>query len=285
MGQRLTRGRRVRSAGASLLLLTPALALVLAVAIYPLALSIHDAFTVRDNGSEAFAWIRDNPVYLRILGRTAILSLVVAVLCLVLGYPYAYVATRSRSRLGVILIGLAVAPFWISGLVRIFSWFVLLQPNGLVTRVLGWFSIPPLLGTTAGVVVTMAQMLLPVMILMLVSAMRSIDRSLVTAAQALGATPAVAFFTVFLPLSLPGIVAGFVLVFILSIGFYVVPQIVGSPTQALFAQSIYEQAGGLANFGRAGALALLLLVVTLLCLAILSFVRSQLTRRLFSEKV
>jgi putative spermidine/putrescine transport system permease protein len=121
-----------------------------------------------------------------------------------------------------------------------------------------------LLGTTTGVTIAMAQVMAPYMILPLYADMRTVDRRLVQAAKSLGAGPATAFFKVFLPLTSRGIMAGSLIVFVLSLGFYITPAIIGSPTNSLISQAIVDQTNRLLDWGHAGAMSLVLFVVTFL---------------------
>jgi len=145
---------------------------------------------------------------------------------------------------------------------------VLLERNGIVQAILNaiGFENGVLIRTSLGVTLGMTQVLLPFMILPLYSAMEQIDRRLMTAAQSLGASRYRAFFRVYLPLSMPGVVAGAALVLVIALGFYVTPALLGSPQQALIAQLIRIRTGQLLDFGGAGALGVLLLVSTLLIL-------------------
>lgn len=247
----------------------PALALLALVLLYPLGLGVARSIGDRDGGVSAYAWFFENDVYVRIMLRTFVTAGAVTLVCLAVGYPYAYLMTIAGRRMRIVLLVVVLLPFWTSALVRTFAWVVLLQPSGVVSDLLGPFGVTDrLLGTQAAVWLGMAQLLLPFMVLPLYSTMRAIDRRLLQAAESLGARPSVAFARVFMPLSLPGVIAGSLIVFILSLGFYVVPALLGSPTDSLIAQTIYQQVSGLLFFGRGGALATLLLGATLLVLGI-----------------
>lgn len=204
-------------------------------------------------------------VVLRTLGMAA----VVTVLCVLCAYPYAHLMTIVGPRWRAVLTALVLLPFWTSLMARTFAWVVLLQDTGVVNGLLAAVGLGPtrLLGTTAGVSIAMAQVMLPFMVLPVYAAMRGIDRRLVDAAMGLGATPVAAFLRVYLPLSLRGVAAGATLVMVLSLGFYVTPSLVGSPQQSMLAQLIAVQVNQLLDFGAAGALAVTLLVVTLVLVA------------------
>ncbi|WP_395693498.1 ABC transporter permease [Nocardioides sp.] len=247
--------------------------------VYPLALGVYRSVVDRDGGTNAYAWFLDNTVYARILLRTFITAGWVTLICLALGFPYAYLMTVAGRRTRSVLMLVVLLPFWTSALVRIFAWVVLLQPGGIVSTALSPIGVGErLLGTQAAVLMGMSQLLLPFMVIPIYTAMRTIDPQLMLAAESLGARPTVAFWRVFAPLSAPGVWAGSALVFILSLGFYVVPALLGSPSQSLIAQTIYQQVSGLLYFGRGGALAVFLLAATILVFGSVALVRRLVSR-------
>jgi putative spermidine/putrescine transport system permease protein len=262
------------------LLLLPALA-VLALAFgYPVMAILFrslDDFLPSEAGQGAFAnyrWVVGEPVNVTVLLRTFRTALLVTVVSLLLSYPYAYLMTVVGRLARSILLGIVLLTFWTSLMVRNYAWLILLQDNGVVNQALGRVGVGPvhLIGTTAGVVIGMCQILVPFMLLPLYATLRGIDRRLLLAAQSLGARPAVAFARVYLPLSAPGIAAGALLVFVMSLGFYITPAVLGSPQNALFSQLIVTQVSNLLAWGRGGAMAALLLVGTFACLAIAALV-------------
>jgi putative spermidine/putrescine transport system permease protein len=200
------------------------------------------------------------------------MSLIVTAVTLLLGFPYAYLMTRVGTTWRGILIALVLLPFWTSLMARTFAWYVLLQDQGQINKALGLVGLGPfhLIRTTTGVTIAMTQVLLPFMVLPLYAVMSRIDPRMVEAAISLGASPVRAFRRVFVPLALPGVISGVALTGILALGFYVTPKIIGSPRQSMIAQLIDLQVSSLTDFGRAGALALLLLIVTGLLLLLVS---------------
>ncbi|MPZ24830.1 MAG: ABC transporter permease subunit [Dehalococcoidia bacterium] len=232
--------------------------------------SFTDFLTPAESGFSNYEWFLGSSVQLEILRRTFTSALLVTGICLVLGYPYAYLMTLVGWRWRVIMMAAVLMPFWTSVIVRNYSWIILLQDNGPVVSALedlGLGSVR-LLGTTTAVVIGMTQIMLPFMILPLYSVLSRIDRSLLLAAQSLGANPRVAFVRVYVPLSVPGIMAGSTIVFILALGFYFAPVLLGSPQNSLLSQQIVEQVSTLLAFGRGGAMALVLLILTLLLLGL-----------------
>lgn len=192
-----------------------------------------------------FAALLQVPVYALVLWITLRISLIVTLAVLLLGYPVAYLLARlppSRSNLLMILV---LLPFWSSILVRSYAWMVLLGRNGIINQLLLWAGVldqpVKLLNTTFAVYVAMVHVLLPFMILPLYAALRGIDPSLPRAGASLGATPGAVFRQVVLPLSLPGVSAGCLLVFILALGFYITPALVGGPRDLMMSILIQQQ--------------------------------------------
>lgn len=220
-------------------------------------------------GLDNYRWFFDTPAQLTVLRRTITTALVTTGAALALGFPYAYLMTRVGFRWRMVMLAVVLTPFWTSMIVRVYAWVVLLQDSGPVVNALETLGLgsPRLLGTSAAVVIGTTQVMLPFMILPLYAQLTRIDHSLLLAAQSLGARSIKAFRTVYLPLAVPGILAGSVTVFILSLGFYFTPAMLGSPRNSLMSQQIVEQVNSLLAFGRGGAMALLLLTLTLTLLA------------------
>lgn len=210
----------------------------------------------------------ETSVYVRVLWITVRISLIVTVCALILSYPVAYLLSSIRSARANLLIILVLIPFWTSILVRTYAWMVLLGRDGIINRALIWlgFTSHPvqLLNTTFADYIAMIHILMPFMILPLYSVMRGIDRNLMMAAGGLGARPRQAFRRIFFPLSLPGIAAGCLLVFILSLGFFITPALVGGPKDLMISVLIEQQVDSLFNWPFASALAAVLLVGTLI---------------------
>jgi putative spermidine/putrescine transport system permease protein len=214
----------------------------------------------------------ETSAYVRVLGNTFRTALIVTACCVVLGYPYAY-AMRRAGRLGFALLSLALLlPFWSSLLVRSFAWMTLLQDTGVINRTLVSVGIVDeplaLIRNSFGVTIGMTHIMLPYMVLPLYAVMARIDMSLPEAAGSLGASPLRAFRRVFLPLSLPGLSAGALLVFVLCLGFYITPALLGGTENVLIGQLIADQVSVNVRFGFASAIGIVLLVVTLLALGI-----------------
>ena len=202
---------------------------------------------------------KDQRIYVDLLLRTVTMSAVVLALCIVLGYPVAYWMAHQSSGVQRMLFYCVILPFWTSLLVRTGAWLVLLQKEGVINGLLialGWTDQPlQLVFNRGSVYVVMTNMLLPFMILPIYSVMRRISPETVKAAAALGASPFVAFATVFLPQSIPGVAAGSLIVFVLALGFYITPQLIGGAGDQMISNMIAYYAVGSANWGMAGALA------------------------------
>lgn len=209
------------------------------------------------------AFFKD-PHYLRILWRTLVIGFAVSVICLILGYCLAYGVARANPKKKNFLLLLIALPLLTSAVIRNFGWIVILGRKGLINQVLmniGLIHKPiDLLYTSTGVVIAMVHVLLPFMVLVLYSVLDGMDRNLESAAANLGSSPSKVFWFVTLPLSLPGIVAGTLLVFSISISFYITPALIGGPRVQVMATEIYNQTIHLMNWPFASALAVILLV-------------------------
>lgn len=234
---------------------------------WPLLRVIWRGFVEPNPGLENYATVFGGGPYLIVLWNTIETAATVTVLCLVIAYPLAYVMAKTRGRMLQVMAALVLIPLWTSVVIRSYAWMVVFQRRGVLNDFLlatGMVDAPVrFLPGSFGVHVGMVHIMLPFMVLPLVSAMRSIDGTLLRAAAVLGASPPGAFLKVFLPLSLPGVNAGVALVFMTSLGFYVTPALLGGPRHMTAAVLIEQQANTYLNWGLASALATTLLVVTL----------------------
>jgi putative spermidine/putrescine transport system permease protein len=243
-------------------------------------------FVISFRGYEAGRGIQDNwtlahyvnfltdPYHLDILARTMRLGLVVTLWCLVLGYPLAYGLSRLRGWSRALLYFVVLLPLLTSAVVRTFGWMILLSNNGFLNRILmdlGLTDAPMrFMYSMDGIVVALVQVLLPFMVLALDAALLNIDPRIVEAARNLGAGAARVFLQITLPLSLPGMLSGAVLVFTLAVSAFVTPSLIGGPRVPVMATLIYQQGMSLLNwpFGGAIAFAMLASVVVLFLLAV-----------------
>jgi ABC-type spermidine/putrescine transport system permease subunit I len=220
-----------------------------------------------------YAALFTSDLYGLVFWITLRISLVTTLAALLLGYPIAYCLARLPPARANLLLILVLIPFWTSILVRTYAWMVLLGRDGVINRLLlalGVIDTPlRLLNTTFAVYVAMVHVLLPFMILPLFATLRGIDPQLLRAASSLGARPSAAFRQVLLPLSLPGVFAGCLLVFILALGFFITPALVGSPRDLMIAILIEQQVETL-HWPFASALAVVLLVAAVGSFALLA---------------
>lgn len=249
------------------LLLAPLLVLLLAAFLFPivrfLSLSVFDPEPTLAYYQQL--WNRE--FYTTILIRTFRTALIVTVATLVLGYPVAYLMSTLRGLWAGLIAAIVILPLWISILVRTYVWTVFLGRNGVINSTaqgLGILDAPvQLLNTEFAVWLAMTQILLPMMVLPIYSSLRGIPADLSLAAQSLGASHRSVMTHVILPLSLPGVAAGSVLVFIISLGYFITPMLLGGPRSMMIATLITEQATKFLDWPLASALSTVLMVITL----------------------
>lgn len=216
--------------------------------------------------------ILTEPLYLKVLWSTLKTGIIVTLVSLVLAYPMAYLSVRAKSKwVRRLISGGVLIPYWISMLVRIFAWQVLLQTNGVVNQILlnlGIVDEPvKILYTTTAVVISLTHILLPYMFMSLQSNMEGIDENLSRAAEGMGARPARSFVNIFLPLSVPGIFSGCLMVFVLALGFYIAPALLGGPDNMMMSNLIETNMNNF-NWNLAAALSVELLVIVFILIAI-----------------
>jgi putative spermidine/putrescine transport system permease protein len=203
-------------------------------------------------------------IYVQVFLRTVWISALVTILCLVLGYPVAYLLATVPTGTSNLLMILVLLPFWTSLLVRTTAWVVVLQTEGVLNDLLIFLNVIDdriqLIFNRFGVIVAMTHILLPFMILPIFSVMKTISPSYVRAAQSLGATPFTAFWRVYFPQTVPGIGAGGILVFILALGYYITPALVGGPTDQMISYFIADHTNRSLNWGLASAMGAILLM-------------------------
>jgi ABC-type spermidine/putrescine transport system permease subunit I len=250
-----------------LLMLLPAVVVLAVLFAYPLLGIVNRSVYKAGYTLDMYRQIFRVPVYLQVLLATFKVSALVTIVCLALGYPLAYILATRRPRTAQLLMIIVVLPFFTSIIVRTYAWMVLLGRNGIVNQYLMALGLTDkpllLLYNQGGVVIGMSYVLLPYMVLTVYSVMRGIDPRLVRAAHSLGASRLQAFRRVFLPLSLPGIAGGTLLVFILSLGFFITPALMGGPGDMMIAMLIEREVEITLNWSFASALAVILLALTL----------------------
>lgn len=210
----------------------------------------------------------DEAIYVKVLTRTFGMSAVVTAVCLLLGFPLAYMMATQPPKIANTLLIFVLLPFWTSILVRVAAWIVLLQTEGLVNQALIFLGITDhplqLVFNSTGVYIAMVHILLPFMILPLYSVMKGISPTYVRAALSLGCPPFRSFWKVYFPQALPGVGAGCLLVFILCMGYYITPALLGSPKEQMASYFVAFYTNQTINWGMAAALSAILFVATLL---------------------
>jgi ABC-type spermidine/putrescine transport system permease subunit I len=258
---------RARRRLTMLALLAPPLTFLGAVFVFPITQVVWGSFFAPEPTLQHYARMITVPVYARVFWITLKISLLTTLGCLLLGYPAAYFLASVRASTRQLLLICVIVPFFISLLVRNYIWMILLQRNGLLNRLLlewGWISRPlELMYNEFGVLVAMVHMLLPYMIFPVLSALLTIPGELLQASAGLGAGPVRTFARVTLPLSLPGIAAGSLLVFIVALGFFITPALLGGPKQMMISNLIEFNVRQVLNWPFAFALSNTLLSGTL----------------------
>jgi ABC-type spermidine/putrescine transport system permease subunit I len=285
------RGRTEASARAKaprefplMVLSVPALLLAVVVIFAPLLWLFWESFFSRGSFTLVnYARIVEQPSYSTIISRTFWLGALVTAITVVLGYPLAYFMTLVRRPTLYICILLILLPFWTSLLVRTYAWLVILQSHGPLNQLLislGLIDSPlQLVHNVTGTVIGMVHIALPFLVLPLFAAMRTIDKTLPMAAMSLGATPTQAFWSTFMPLTLPAVGTGSLLVYVYCLGFYVAPEILGGGRVNLLAQKALENISVYSDWGAASALGAVLLFSTFVLLAAVGWVNQRINAK------
>ena len=257
------------------LLALPAVAFLVLFFLVPLvAMSVRSVTDPADAGLSNYQKFFEQAAYVRVLTNTFWIAGLATAASLVIGYPFAYLMSIVPGRWAGLLLIAVLLPFWSSLLVRTFAWQVLLRDTGVINRLLldlGVISEPlTLIRTTGGVIIGMSHILLPFMVLPIYAVMRRIDPEFGRAAANLGASPMAAFLRVFVPLSLPGVLAGCLLVFVLALGFYITPALLGGLKDQMISQMIVQQIQQRLDWGFGTAMSVLLVAITLVILFIAS---------------
>lgn len=255
---------------------SPALLLTLVVLVLPVGWLFYVSF-IGANGEfslENYERMINRKSYARIFVTTFQVSFLTTALCILIGYPLAYFLSQLPPRLANLGLITVLLPFWTSLLVRTYAWLVLLQKRGLVNEwamSLGLWDEPiKIVHNMTGTLIGMVHIMLPFLILPVYGAMRSINLDLMKAASNLGANPRRAFWSVFFPLTMPGLMAGSLMVFILCLGFFVTPAVLGGGKVIMVSMQIVSNIELFVNWGAASALGVVLLIMTVVILWIAS---------------
>ncbi|MBN9451495.1 MAG: ABC transporter permease [Bosea sp.] len=253
-----------------LLLILPAVALIASLFVGPVITFLLRSFEGDASPFEQYTRLFGSDIYLRVLIRTLVISFLVTLTCLVLGYPVAWLLSRLRGWKLALLALFVLLPLWTSVLVRTYAWTVLLQRNGIVNSVLTGLGLTDaplrLLYTDGAVVIAMAHVLLPFLILPLWGSLRQIPPEFRSAALVLGASEFSIFRRITAPLSAAGVGAGCLFVFLISLGFFVTPALVGGPRSMMIGTLVSQQALDALNWPFAAALSAVITAVVLMAM-------------------
>jgi len=251
-------------------LLAPLLAFLAVFFVVPLAQVAWLSVSEPAFGFGHYGKVLADPYYRRVVLDTMATSLFVTVICVLLAYPLAYVMAQIGRAGSTLLLMLVAMSFWTSFLVRTYAWIIILGNRGPVAALLRDVGLSPplMLFTRFSTVVALVHILLPIMVMSLYAVMRKIDINIMKAAASLGATPFGALRSIYFPLTAAGIVSGSTIVFVLCMGFYVTPVLIGSPREQMISGVIGQQIEEFLAFGEASTMAIVLLAVTVIVLSI-----------------
>lgn len=268
------RGKTPSRANPYWVLVLPLVLFLLVLYLYPIGQVLWISFSDPEVGFQNYERLVTNRGILRMLGNTFRICFITTGISLVLGYLIAYAMAHVTERHRIWILMFVLVPFWVSVLARAFSWVVLLHDNGIINRALmdwGVISEPiHLVRNELGVLIGMVHYMIPYAVLPLYANLRGIDPRLVSAARGLGAGPFESFWRVYLPLSLPGIAGAGLLVFILTLGFFVTPSILGGGKTLMIAEYVSVQILQTVRWGVGSMLAMVLLVLVFLVFAVMS---------------
>jgi len=252
--------------------LVPALLLVVIFFIIPVLMLLLRSVLEPEPGLQNYATLLGSTTYLRIFLNTFLVAAVVTTISIVVGYPVAWLLAIMPEKWSRLVLAIIILSMWTNLLTRTYAWMVLLQRTGAINKTLtglGLIDAPlPLVNNLVGVTIGMTYIMLPFVILPLIGVIRSIDPAILRAAALCGASKLQCFVRVLLPLSLPGIAAGALMVFVMSLGYFVTPALLGGTSNMMLAELVAQFVQSLVNWGMGGAAALVLLVVTLALYAV-----------------
>lgn len=245
--------------------------------VVPMLLIVGYAFTVNGTDLLDFQFTLDNfqkffqdTVFLEVLIRSLRVALITTVLCLLLGYPAAYIIANALGKNKFVLIMLVTLPTWINMLVRTYAWVGILQKDGLLNTVLSFFGIAPmeLMYTDTAVIIGMVYNFIPFMILQIYTALTKMDHALIEAAADLGANRVMCFLKVTFPLSLPGVISGITLVFLPAVSSFFIPKLLGGGSYMLIGNVIESQFLTVGNWSFGSAISLIMAVIIMISMYI-----------------
>ena len=264
--------RNTGGRGGSFGYLLPAIVLIAVFFIVPVLMLLMRSVLEPEPGLQNYQALLGSTTYLRIFLNTFIVAGVVTLISVVIGYPVAWLLAIMPEKWSRLVLAIIILSMWTNLLARTYAWMVLLQRTGVINKTLmglGLIDQPlPLVNNLIGVTIGMTYIMLPFVILPLMGVLRAIDPAILRAAALCGATRLQCFIRVLLPLSLPGIAAGALMVFVMSLGYFVTPALLGGTSNMMLAELVAQFVQSLVNWGMGGAAALVLLVVTLTLYAV-----------------
>ena len=271
------------------LLSSPAAGFYLFVFAVPMLLMLRYSFATSENLRLSLIWttdnyvtLLDNALYAKVLLRSLYVAGLVSVLAVLIGFPAAWIIARAPERRRNLLLVLLVLPWWASYIVRVFGWYILFGNNGVINRALLGLGIVDdpvafFAFNLPAVVITEVNLFLPLMILPIYMTLERLDLNLILASRSLGAGRWYTFWRIVVPLSLPGVIAGVIFVFMPVAGTFIVPQLVGGTRSLMVGNVIASQFGEASNWALGSALAIVLLILLLGALGLLTWARSRLS--------
>ena len=257
------------------ILIIPAIILTTIIIIFPVFELFKTSFFDPEFTFKYLNKFFSKPLYAKVLFNTVKISLFSSLFCFLLGYPTAYFIAHTNKKFRGYLLFLILLPFWISILIRSYSWMAVLGIEGVINTTLislGLIDTPiRMLYTRGTVYLAMVQIMLPIMILTCYSSMIRVENDYVKAARILGASPIQAFYKIYFPLSFPGVASGSIIIFILSMGFFITPALVGGKKDMMIGNLINFQINQLLNWGFASFIGLMLLISTLIIVLLFIF--------------
>ncbi|MER8403346.1 ABC transporter permease [Mesorhizobium sp. M0185] len=252
--------------------LLPALILIMLFFVVPVLALLLRSVTEPEPGLQNYAALLGDGTYARVFFNTFLVAALVTIVTVLVAFPVAWMLAIMPSGLASIIFGIIILSMWTNLLTRTYAWMVLLQRTGVINRTLmtiGVIDQPlPLINNLTGVTIGMVYIMLPFMILPLVGTLRAIDPMTLRAASLCGASPFQAFRRILVPLSLPGVAAGGLMVFVMSLGYFVTPALLGGTSNMMLAEMIAQMVQSLLNWGLGSAAAFILLVVTMVLYAL-----------------
>lgn len=250
----------------------PYLLFMMIFIVVPLIMVVFFAFTTADGAFTLQNIIKVN-TYMPVILKSLYLALVATIICLLLGYPFAYIMARKTSNIRRTMFLLIMLPMWMNFLLRTYAWMTILEDNGLINKLLGLIGLGPvhMINTQGAVVLGMVYDYLPFMIVPLYTVLMKMDDSLIQAAQDLGANPMQVFTKVIIPLSMPGISTGITMVFIPCVSTFVISKMLGGGTEVMIGDLIEMQfTGSTYNQNLGSAMAFVLMIIILICMGVMN---------------